>query len=184
MYTDPRHVFEFVDNVAGTTVEVEAAAAILKRIGTAADVGTAATAALDGVRCPAGADIEAFGFTITEALTNAHATNAVLTLQTCTIEGGAATATCTMTLPADSTEVTLANVRPSGRTVAQAVAVGARWLCSSTNLPFHVVPGGYFYVEMTVAAGAAGGAIRPFVVVRFPGNVDPTTASPVTTIAA
>lgn len=182
-YTDPRHVFEYT-NAAGTTLEVEAAAAICKRVGRVADAGTAASAALDGVRCPAGCDIEDFGLLVTEAITNANATHFIIALKVVAVEGGSATTVAQITLPKDSTEVTTDDVRPSDRTAAQAVAVGARFRSSDVDLPYKVPQGGHFYVEVTQAAGAAGGAVRPFVVARFPGSVAPTTASPVTSIAS
>jgi len=145
-------------------------------------VGETGTAVLQKIQCPAGAVIEQFGVIVTEALTNAHATNLVLTLQTLAIAGASAVAADTITLPASSAEITLADVRPSGRTITQAVAIGARFVSSGT--PINVPPGGAFYLEVTTAAGAAGGAIEPFVVYRTPGLCAAVAASPVTPLAS
>ncbi len=145
--------------------------------------GEAATAALQGIRCPAGAQVEAFGVTITEAITNANATHGVLTLQVVPIEGGSAVAKATLTLPKDSTEVQTSTNKtyPSDRTAAQGVAVGARLI---NRTPVQVPPGGIVYVEKTVAAGAAGGAGKPFLVLRVSGDGGALAASPVTVIAS
>jgi len=183
MYTDPRTVYHFT-NSAGTTIEVEATAAICKKVGRLADIATAADADIDGIRCPCGADVEAFGVTITEAITNANATKFVISLMVAALEGATPAAVATLTLPGAAAEVVLADVRPTGKTAAQAVAVGARWLSADLDIPYRVPPGGYFYVQVTTAAGGAGGAVRPFVVVREPGMPDPTATSPVTRVAS
>lgn len=194
-YTQPRMVYEYIDataaggnTVTGLQIEVEAAAAICGRIGRYNDTAAATPAgsvARDGVRCPAGCSIEAFGVTITEALTNASATHCVVALKAVNIEGGTTTTVASITLPKDTTEVTPSTqTSPSDRTATQAVAVGARIISSATTIPYNVTPGGIFYVEITQAAGAAGGAIRPFVVARHNGIPGALAASPVTKIAS
>jgi len=163
-----------------SALEVEAAAAILKQ---ADKVDLAASAALQSVYCPSGFTIDSFGVTVTEALTNAHATNLIITLQTQLVQGGGVTAKSTLNLPAEAAEVTLGDILPSGATQAQAVAIGARFY-ATLNLPFVVIPGGMFYVEATTAAGAAGGAVQPFVIGRVRGRLDAVAANPVTPLAA
>lgn len=194
MYTDPRVTHEFVSAVAaqaGIQIEVEAAASICRRIGAVLDPAAAAPAgsvAIDGIRFPAGGSIEAFGVTITEALTNANATHCIVAVKVVDKEGGSTTTVATLTLPKDSTEVTIANARASDGTptAAQCVAAGARLLSSDTDIPYVVPQGGIAYVEVTQAAGAAGGAFRPFLVVRQNGqpNPGPKANSPITTIAS
>lgn len=182
-YTDPRFTQEFV-LPAGTTIEVETTAAICARVGRTADAATAASTALDGIRCPTGASIESFGVTITEALTNANATHCIVALKVLSIEGASASTVATITLPKDTTEVTVSTqTNPADRTATQAVAVGARIISTDTDLPYTVPQGGVFYVEVTQAAGAAGGAFRPFVVYRQNGQPAATSASPVTKIS-
>lgn len=183
-YTDPRVTQEYT-LPAGTVIEVETTAAVCARVGRTADKGDAASEALDSVWCPAGALIEAFGVTITEALTNAHATHCIVALKSVDKEGGTTTTVATLTLPKDSTEVTVSTqTNPSDRTAAQAVAAGARLLSTDTSLPYRVEQGGHFYVQVTQAAGGAGGAFRPFVVVRQEGQPAATSASPVTKITS
>lgn len=186
MYTDPRFSYEFVA-LAGGAVEVEATAAIMALKGRAADVATATTAVLDSVLCPTGASIEAFGVEITEALTNANATKCIVTLRVLTKPGGTLSSPATLTLPAQASEVTIANSRASDGTptTAQAVAAGARFISSDTDVPVLVPQGGLFYVEVTQAAGAAGGAFKAFVVIRKNGQPapGPKADSPVTTLS-
>ncbi len=195
-YTDPRVTYEYFDTTpAGTSaigiqIEVEETLGICGRVGRHSDNGAAGTVpagsvARDGVRCPGGALIEAFGLTITEALTNANATHCTLALKVLDKEGGTTTTVATITLPKDSTEVTPATqTNPVDRTATQAVAAGARLVSTASALPYKVAQGGIFYVEVTQAAGAAGGAFRPFVVARQEGNPAATAASPVTKIAS
>ncbi len=161
-------------------LEVEVAAAICT-LDTRA--GEAATALLQSIYCPMGFQIDKVGVVVTEGLTNAHATNLILTLQTVTVSGGGVTAKSTLNLPAEAAEVTAGDILPSGTSQAASVAVGARFY-TTLNLPFLVIAGGEFYLEVTTAAGAAGGAIKPFVVGRVRGELDPITANPVTPLAA
>lgn len=191
MHTDPRVTYEFV-NPSGLAIEVEAAAAIAVRVGRgggdAAGASPAGSVALDGIRCPAGGSIEAFGVTITEALTNANATHCIVAVKVVDKEGGSTTTVAAITLPKDSTEVTVADARAfdGTPTAAQCVAAGARIVSSDTDIPYTVPQGGVVYVEVTQAAGAAGGAIRPFVVIRQTGQPDPgaKASSPVLKIAS
>jgi hypothetical protein len=191
MYTDPRVTYEFVDVASGNQIEVETAAAICRRIGATSDTAAANPAgsvAHDGIRCPTGGSIEAFGVTLTEALTNANATHCVIALKVVNKEGGTTTTVANITLPKDSTEVTVANARGSdgSPTAAQCVAAGARILSSDTDIPYLIPQGGVAYVEVTQAAGAAGGAFRPFLVIRHNGQPDPgpVASSPVLLIAS
>lgn len=187
-YTDPRVTYEFCGltaaGAASEDVQVEATAAILALKGRVADETDDASAAFDNVHCPCGAQIEAFGLTITEALTNANATHCIVALKAIALEGAAATTVAAITLPKDTTEVTAANVHPADRTATQAVAIGARLISSDPDIPYTVPPGGKFYVEVTQAAGAAGGAFKAWVVARQNGIAGATTASPVTEIAS
>ncbi len=163
-----------------TVLEVEAAAAIIK-LDTRLE--SEATALEQSIFCPMGFQIDTFGVVVTEGLTNAHATNLILTLQTQTVSGGGVTAKSTLNLPAQASEVTAGDILPSGTSQAAAVAAGARFY-ATLNLPFLVIPGGAFYVEATTAAGAAGGAVKAFVVGRVKGTLDPITANPATPLAA
>lgn len=185
MYTDPRATYEFC-LPAGTTIEVETTAAICARIGRCADAATAASTIQDGIRCPAGGLIEAFGVTITEAITNANATKCIIALKVIDIEGGTVTTVATLTLPNAAGDVTIANSRATDGTptTTQAVQIGARFLSSDTDIPYTVPQGGVVYVEVTQAAGAAGGAFRPFLVMRNNGqpNPGPKAKSPITTL--
>lgn len=193
-YTDPRTTYEFVSAVAaqaGIQIEVEATPSICRRIGAVLDPAAAAPAgstAIDGIRFPAGGSIETFGVTITEALTNANATHCIVAVKVIDKEGGTVTTPATITLPKDTTEITIANARASDTTptAAQCVAAGARLISSDTDVPILVPQGGIAYVEVTLAAGAAGGAFRPFLIVRHNGQPNPGTAalSPITTIAS
>ncbi len=196
-YTDPRKTVNFFGLTsagAGTPdVQVEATAAILKPEGsgfiqdddTTSGVPKATTVANSAIHCPAGATIESFGLTITEALTNGNATHCVVALKVVDLEGGTTTTVAAITVPKDSTEVTPASqTNPSSKTATQAVAIGARLVSSDSDLPYTVPQGGKFYVEVTQAAGAAGGAFRAWAVVREPGSPAPTSASPVTKIAS
>lgn len=194
MYTDPRHTYEFVSAVAaqaGIQIEVEATAGICRRIGAILDPAAAAPAgstAIDGIRFPTGGSIESFGVTITEALTNANATHFIIAVKVIDKEGGTTTTPITLTLPKDTTEVVIADSRGSDGTptATQAVAIGARIISSSTALPVLVPQGGIAYVEVTQAAGAAGGAVRPFLVCRHNGmpNPGPVAKSAITQIAS
>ena len=144
-------------------------------------VGEAADAANQGIRCPAGAQVEGFGAIITEAITNASAQHCVLKCQVVAYEGASAVTAGTMTLPKDSTEAQTSTNKtfPTDRTGAQAVAVGAR-LFSPTI--YQVPPGGHVYLEITLGAGAAGGAIRGFLLLRPNAEPGAVTASPVTVL--
>ncbi len=64
----------------------------------------------------------------------------------------------------------------------EAVAIGARFV--SEGAPINIPAGGAFYLEVTTAAGAAGGAVEPFVVGRLPGLVNGLAASPCTPLAS
>jgi hypothetical protein len=194
MHTDPRHTYEFVSAVAaqaGIQIEVEASAGICRRIGAVLDPAAAAPAgsvAIDGIRCPTGASIEGFGLTVTEAITNANATKFVIAVKVVDIEGGTTTTPITLTLPNAAADVTIANARASDGTptTTQCVQIGARFRSSSTALPVLVPQGGVVYVEVTTAAGAAGGAVRPYLVMRHNGqeNPGPKAKSPITSIAS
>ena len=184
MYDHPNKTHEFVA-ATDVQVEVEAAAAICKRIGRTAATGTAASVAIDGVRCPVDVDLVSFGVTITEALTNGNATHCIVALKVLDKEGGTTTTVALLTLPKDSTEVTPSTqTSPSTTTAANAVAAGARLYSADLDIPYRLGGGGIFYVEVTQAAGAAGGAFRPFVVTRNAAShvVQGTTTSPVTEI--
>lgn len=183
-YTDPVQTYTFTA-LDSTSVEVEASADILALQGRVADVGTGTDADIDAVRCPNGASIQAFGLTITEALTNANATHCTVALKVVSKEGGTTTTVAVITLPKDSTEVTPSTqTNPSSTTAANAVAAGARLVSSDGDLPYEVPPGGRFYVEVTQAAGAAGGAFYAHVVARQNGAFPATSNSPVTKIAS
>jgi len=188
-YTDPKVTYEFggltAAGVGSADVQVEATAAVLARYGRILDETDDASAADDKVHCPAGGSIEAFGVTITEALTNGHATHCTVALKAIDKESGTTTTVAVITLPKDSTEVTPSSqTAPSTATAAQAVAVGARLLSTDSDLPFKVAQGGAFYVEVTQAAGAAGGAFKAWVICRQDGTPAGTAASPVTKIAS
>jgi hypothetical protein len=182
MHTDPRVTYEFDET------QVETAAAIVKRLGRTADAATAASTALDGIRCPAGAQIEAFGLTITEALTNANATKCIVAVKVIDKEGGSTSTAAQITVPSQASDVTVANARAFDGTPSQAecVAAGARLLSSDSDIPYTVPQGGIVYVEVTQAAGAAGGAVRPFLVIRQNGQPNPgaKAKSPVLSIAS
>lgn len=187
-YTDPKVTYIF-QKTTGIPWEVEDTAGIMLLEGRTADAATAGDASLDAVRCPAGGLIESFGAIITEALTNGNATHLTLVLKAVDKEGGTTTSVATITFPKNSTEVTVGNVSggqvlPSTATAAQAVAAGARIVSSASTLPYQVPQGGRFYVEVTQAAGAAGGAFRAFVQCRQDGTPAATSASPVTKIAS
>lgn len=188
MFTDPRVTYEFggltAAGVASEDVQVEATAAIMGRLGRLADETDDASVAFDAVSCPAGAQLDSFGVVLTEALTNANATHCTVALKVLDKEGGSTTTVAVITLPKDSTEIVTANLRPSTATAAQAVAAGARILSSDADIPYTVPQGGKFYVEVTQAAGAAGGAFKAFVIARQNGMPDPTAASPITHIAS
>ncbi len=159
--------------------DVETAAAICTRQDR---IDQNATALLQSAKCPAGFVIDQFGVNVVTALTNAHATNLVLTLQTVAYSGASAVAAATITLPAQASEVTLADIVPSGRTQAQAVAAGAQFTYEGATI--NVPAGGEWYLEITVAAGAAGGRITPWVLGHSPGFVDGVTAAPCTPLAS
>jgi hypothetical protein len=146
------------------------------------------TVANGSIHCPNGGALEAFGVSLTEALTNANATHCIVALKVVDTEGGTTTTVATLTLPKDSTEITVADARASDGTptAAQCVAVGARFLSSDLDVPYVVPQGGKFYVEVTQAAGAAGGAFRAWVVLRENGQPDPgaKAKSPITKIAS
>ena len=195
-YGDPIVTQEYVSAVAaqaGIQIEVEGAASICRRIGAVLDPAAAAPAgsvAIDGIRVPHGATLESFGFTVTEALTNGNATHCLLALKVVDKEGGTTTTVATITVPKDSTEVTpTTQTSPSTTSAANAVAAGARFIfnpqvadlkVNSQAWPSQVPGGGIFFVEVTQAAGAAGGAIRPFVVYRPAGyETQGSTTSPV-----
>ncbi len=172
-YTEPVQVYSYADT------QVEATAAILVQDTRA---GEAATAALQGIRCPTGAQVEGFGVTITEALTNANATHCIVTCQAIAYEGQSAAAVDTLTLPMDSTEAdtTTNKTFPDAETGTTAVAIGAR-LYNPTL--YQVPPGGVVYLQVTQAAGAAGGAFRAFLVLRHNSALPGATGnSPVTII--
>lgn len=184
-YTDPCETFTFVTLADGDATEVETAADILALCGRVGNEDEGTDADHDAVRCPNGALIECFGVQITEALTNGDATHCVVALKVVDKEGGSTTTVATLTLPKDSTEVTPSTqTSPSDRTAAQAVAAGARLLSSDSDIPYRVPPGGRFYVEVTQAAGGAGGAFYAFVTCRRDGSFPATAASPVTKIAS
>jgi microcompartment protein CcmL/EutN len=183
-YTDPRVTHEFVA-LAGGAVEVEAAADILAKVGRVADVGTGTDAILDSVLFPAGGVIDAFGVEITEALTNANATKCIVALKVLDKPGGTTTTVATITLPGSSADVTVSTqTNPSSATATQAVAAGARLLSSDSDIPYRVPQGGLAYLEVTQAAGAAGGAFKAFIQARQDGTPGGTSASPVTKISS
>jgi hypothetical protein len=186
-YTDPRCTQVFT-KLSGAPVEVEDTADILALQGRVPDVGTGTDANFDAVYCPAGCEIESFGVEIFEALTNANATHCVVALKAVAADQSTTTTVATLTLPKDTTEVTPGNVSggtvlPNTATAAQAVAVGARFVSSDTDLPYTVPQGGKFYVEVTTAAGAAGGSFKAFVVYRQNGAPAAVALSPVTKLA-
>lgn len=190
MYTHGIQTYEFV-KLSGAPVEIEDTADILALKGRVADVGTGTDSSHDAVFFPYGGQIENFGFLVTEALTGAHATNCVLALKVIDADGSTSATVATMEVPAVASEITVANVFASdtaagGVTQAQAVAVGARFVSSDADIPFAVPPGGRFFVEVTQAAGSAGGAFRAFVQARHNGSPSPAAAadSPITKIAA
>lgn len=187
-YTDPRYT-QIFGALATPVVQVEATADILAKEGRTADAGTGTDAIIDAVYCPAGASIEAFGVEILEALTNANATHCIVALKVVAADQSTTTTVATLTLPKDSTEVTPGNVSggtvlPNTATAAQAVAVGARFISSDIDIPYVVPQGGKFYVEVTQAAGAAGGAFTAFVNYRQNGQPAAVAASPVTKLAS
>ena len=139
--------------------------------------------------CPFGGQVEAFGIVLTEAMTHDHATNLVVKLQACPDITAATDASITMTLPGAAGDVTAADIHASDTsspTTTQACAVGARFISTSTSMPLRIPAGGRFYVEVTTAAGAAGGAFYAFAQFRHNGPPSPAAAadSPVTEVAS
>lgn len=183
-YGDPCQLYQFFGTGATLPVEVEATADIMFLGGRLADAGTGSTAALDSVYLPNGGEIVEFGVTITEAITNTNSTRNVLKIQYCSVYGATATAAAAMTIP-NATDGVIAGtssqtIWPDTATLANANAVGARIIYKGANIPFTCAPGSNFYLEVTTAAGAAGGAYLPWVIVRHTTcGVVGTSASPV-----
>lgn len=116
--------------------------------------------------------VEAFGVVVTENFV-AQSTNFIIKLQQRQLVGGASTTLATLTIGDNQTNLKSGDGTHPGKTaLTSATDIDVGDVVLADGLPKSGRSGEYLAIEVTQAAGAAGGAVHPFVVIRLDGGPD------------